>query len=551
MSYDGLFIHGLIQELNACLAGGRISKLQQPYDQEILLTVRSNRKNYKLLLAATPQAPRVQLTNHQYSVPDTPPNFCMFLRKHIDGGKIINFSQYENDRIIIISIESKNELGISEPYKLIIEVMGRRSNILVLNQDGKIADLITKIDISQNRFRTLLPGATYHLPPQGDKVNPFSINPNEYDLKADAKEIQKTFMGFGKDSAIELAQRLTESQDKSATFTAFLNAFDQSQPTLSQNDGQVTATAFPYQSLGGKQSSYETFTQLLDDYYEKKALFSRVNQVSEQISQVVAQRIKHNQRKLANLKQDMEKSKQAEDYQLKGEILTTYLFQVEKGMSSIQLPNYYDNNKPIEIALDPLLEPSQNAQKYFQRYRKLDTAKRHIKEQSQIAQAELDYLESVQDQIEIAEPNELEDIRQELIREGYIKQQKHNHHKRKKPLKPRQYQTSLGNTILVGRNNTQNDELTTRRANKNHYWFHVKDIPGSHVILETDQPSDEEIIEAATYAAYFSKYRQANNVPVDYTQVKHVKKPNGAKPGFVNYFEQKTVFVSPDAHLQA
>lgn len=550
MSFDGMFTHALIKELNTTFAGGRIHKIQQPYEMELVLTIRANRKNHKLLISAHPSFGRIQVTEQAYNNPETPPNFTMVLRKYVEGNIIDSIEQYDNDRIIIFNLTRRDELGDNSQQQLIVEIMGRHSNIFLLDKDKKIIDAIKHVPMYQNTFRTILPGATYQLPPIQNQVNPFKVGENFESDKSlmTAKFLQSQLMGLGRDSAIELASLIEKDQRKPyQVIQDFCADFENPNPTLVVQDDKQHFLVFPYTTISGEESHYDDLSALLTAYYAKKSKHDYVRQVGNAIIQVVEKNLTHQHKRLANLNQDMEKSSKADTFQLKGELLTTFLYQIEKGQTEVTLANYYDNDQPITISLDPALTPSQNAQKYYHKYNKLRNAINHIEKQKVVAEAEIQYLESIQTQLNFAEPNELADIRDELIDQGYLKKQKQDKKKRSNnaSAKPREYKTVEGNRILVGRNNKQNDQLTMRQANKNHFWFHTKDIPGSHVILETDEPSEAEIIQAAELAAAFSKYSQSNNVPVDYTQVKHVKKPNGSKPGFVNYFEQKTIFVTP------
>ena len=550
MSFDGMFTHALINELNTTFVGGRIHKIQQPYDMELVLTIRANRKNHKLLISAHPSFGRIQVTEQAYNNPETPPNFTMVLRKYVEGNIIDSIEQYDNDRIIIFNLTRRDELGDASQQQLIVEIMGRHSNIFLLDKDKKIIDAIKHVPMYQNTFRTILPGATYQLPPIQNQVNPFKVGENFESDKSlmTAKFLQSQLMGLGRDSAIELASLIEKDSRKPyQVIQDFCADFENPNPTLVVQDDKQHFLVFPYTTISGEESHYDDLSALLTAYYAKKSKHDYVRQVGNAIIQVVEKNLTHQHKRLANLNQDMEKSSKADTFQLKGELLTTFLYQIEKGQTEVTLANYYDNDQPITISLDPALTPSQNAQKYYHKYNKLRNAINHIEKQKVVAEAEIQYLESIQTQLNFAEPNELADIRDELIDQGYLKKQKQDKKKRSNnaSAKPREYKTVEGNRILVGRNNKQNDQLTMRQANKNHFWFHTKDIPGSHVILETDEPSEAEIIQAAELAAAFSKYSQSNNVPVDYTQVKHVKKPNGSKPGFVNYFEQKTIFVTP------
>ncbi|MDK8501463.1 NFACT RNA binding domain-containing protein [Aerococcus sp. UMB1112A] len=550
MSFDGMFTHSMTHELKDTLTQGKINKIQQPSDYEVLLTIRKQGQNHKLLLSAHPDFARAQLSQVDYPMPDTPPNFCMVLRKYLKGALVIAVDQYENDRVIRLELLRTDEIGDQQKLTLVVEMMGRHSNIILVDHQGQILDVIKRVPLYQNRYRTLLPGASYQLPPYQNKANPFKIGSDwqpTSQQNLSRQVLQQELMGLGRESADEIIFRAQSNPDKALgqIIQEFCQAFDQPQPCLTGTDKKLEFTAFPYLSLTGDKETYASLGQLLDVYYARHTERQQVQEIGQQIDQVTQRELKHQRKKQKNLRKDLEKSQKADHYQLLGELLTSNLYQLQGNQASVELPNYYDDNRLVHIPLKAELSPAENAQAYYQKYNKLTKSRSHIQEQLAKSQEEIDYLESIQAQIEWSNPKELELIREELKEEGYIKDRKKKTHKRIKPLKPRQFTSPSGYTIKVGRNNKQNDQLTMRQANKNHYWFHVKDVPGSHVILETDQASDDDILEAASIAAHYSKSRHSNNVPVDYTQVKDVKKPNGAKPGFVNYFNQKTVFVKP------
>ncbi|AMB98533.1 fibronectin-binding protein [Aerococcus urinaehominis] len=551
MSFDGMFTHAMVGELKATFQGARIHKIQQPYDLSIVLSIRAQRKNHKLLISAHPSFARIQVTEESYSNPQTPPNFCMVLRKYIEGAIIQDIRQYKNDRIIIFDLIHRSEVGDEAKRQLVVELMGRHSNLILVDNQEKILDTIKHVPPYQNTYRTLLPNANYILPPQGDKLNPFDFDADQIqDWPQTSQAIQSLFMGFGRDSANELLYRI-QNQTKQApaqVVQAFCQEFepDHYQATLIVGENKVNFLACDYHTLTGERSQYETLSKLLDVYYLEKSRQDWLNQVANSLIQTVNRNLDRNRKKLANLADDEKQAQGADDFRIKGELLTAYLYQLEKGQDQVTLANFYDQDQLLTIKLDPAKTPSENAQWYFKRYNKLNDAHQYIAQQSQQAQAEIDYLESVMTAIELSDAKELEDIRAELVDQGYLRRQGKNPKKHKSQAKTIQVESVAGNTIYIGRNNQMNDQLTMRQAHKDHYWFHTKDIPGSHVILATANPSTDEIIQAAKLAAAHSKYRHSANVPVDYTQVKHVKKPNGAKPGFVNYFDQQTVFVTPD-----
>lgn len=562
MSFDGVFTHLIIEELNQHLIGGRINKIHQPYENEIILSIRSQGKNHKLLLSAHPSYARIQLTAVQYANPATPPNFIMMLRKYLDGAILESINQIANDRIVHLHFTKRDELGDLQDIVLILEIMGRHSTIVLVNKaTNKILDVIKHVGSSQNSYRTLLPGVDYIEPPKQDRPSPFAISDQELfallsqTKQIDAKYLQQHFQGFGQDTATELAFRLNQKpNEKLKTWHQFFAELDQQlQPTLIQKEGKEYFTPIAYTYYLQQAEKEQVFTNLnalLEAYYLDKAERDRAKQQGNELIKKVENERKRNVLKLEKRQRTLQESENAESYRQKGELLTTYLSMVPRGENEVTLDNYYDENRPLTIRLNPALSPSQNAQKYFQRYQKLKNAVKLIDEQIDEAKAEIDYLDSVLAQLEIASAMDMEVIREELVAQGYLKnRQTKQQRKINKPSKPEVYFSSQGTEILVGKNNLQNDQLTLKTAKKTDYWFHTKDIPGSHVILKTANPTEEELLEAAELAAYFSKYRFSAQVPVDYVQVKYIKKPNGAKPGFVIYTNQKTLFVTPDATI--
>jgi predicted ribosome quality control (RQC) complex YloA/Tae2 family protein len=559
MSFDGLFTHALVHELNQELKGGRVSKIQQPYENEIILRIRSNRKNVQLLLSAHPQYARVQLTTIPFENPTQPPQFCMMMRKHLDGAIVEEITQVENDRVIEFTFKSRDELGDTHHVVLIAELMGRHSNILLVNkQEEKIYDTIRHISPSQNSYRTLLPGAPYIPAPTQEKVNPFKFDqPLRIEggkTKEKVTSIQQLFQGFGRDSAQELVYQLDRHKDDapSVVFQKFLDPYKKNQyaPTLTKKERKESFTAIDYMVLEGSKESFSTLSELLDRYYRNKAERDRTQQQANDLFSIIKNELDRNKKKLIKMQKELDQTAFADEFRVKGEVLTAYLHEVQKGQKTISLHNFYEDNAFIEIELDPQKSPSENAQYYFSRYQKLKNRKKHLTTQLKRTKEEIQYLESVLHQLEIAAPSDIFDIREELQQEGYLKKKKQKGKaKTRKQSKPEQFEASDGTLILVGRNNLQNDQLTMRTANKNEWWLHAKDIPGSHVIIRSENPSEETLEQAANLAAYYSKYRQSASVPVDAVQVKHIKKPNGAKPGYVIYEGQTTYFVTPTETL--
>ena len=557
MSFDGVFTHAMVNELRETLLSGRISKIHQPYENEIVLVIRSRGKNHRLLLSAHPSYARVQITQIDYQNPDNPPNFVMMLRKYLDGAILESIEQIENDRVIHFHFAKRNELGDLQNIILIVELMGRHSTIVLVNQEtGKILDAIKHIGSSQNTYRSLLPGVEYIAPPKQEVLNPFSSDKEKIfqrlsQTELEPKAIQHQFQGIGFDTAQELTKRLLERpNEKMVVWHEFFSSIiNHPVPTFYETTNKDFFTPIVYQVFSEQASAvttYPTLSQLLDSYYHEKAEKDRAKQQGGELIRKIENELKRNKNKLKKREQTLKESENAENYRRDGELLTTFLTQVPRGAKEVVLPNYYEEDRPIKIALDPALTPNQNAQKYFHRYQKLKNAVKLIGEQIQEAKDEIQYLESVLSQLEIAGPMDIEAIKEELTVEGYLKKKTQKKQKKKKPSQPDQYFSSDGTLILVGKNNLQNDQLTMKTAKKTDYWLHAKNIPGSHVIIKSDQPSDETITEAAELAAYFSKYRYSAQVPVDLVQVKHIRKPNGAKPGYVIYENQKTVIVTPE-----
>lgn len=549
MTFDGLFTHAMIHELNQTLQNGRVTKISQPYPNEVILTIRANRTNYPVLLSANPRYARFQITQIPYTNPAVPTNFTMMLRKYLEGAKLLKIKQLDNDRVVYFEFLTRNELGDKLPLLLSAEIMGRYSNVILINQStNKIIDTIKHVGMDQNRYRTLLPGATYRQPPTQNKENPFEQDSNTFEeliqkypnREVLADNLLKQYQGISKDNALALADKLHSSNNFVQAFNDFLAMTEDPIPTMNGNNFSIFAD-------NPNDKKFTTLSEMLDVFYHTKANRDRVQQQGGQLLHVIRKNLQRNKKKLKKLSNELKATENADEYRIKGEVLTTYLYQIKRGMTKITLPNFYDNNKEITISLSNQLSPSQNAQKYFKKYQKLKNAVTFVNEQIELTKKEVAYLEEIQTQIELATPADLNDIKTELQQEGYIKkkQQKSKHSSRVKINKPESFIASDGTEILVGKNNLQNEKLTLHTAKKADIWLHAKNIPGSHVIIKSNNPSDETLFEAAMLAAYFSKFRSSANVPIDYVQVKNIRKPNGSKPGFVIYEGQKTLTVTP------
>lgn len=539
MSFDGFFLHHLTKELQEELLYGRIQKVNQPFERELVLTIRNNRKNYKLLLSAHPVFGRVQITTADFQNPQTPNTFTMIMRKYLQGAVIESITQIENDRILEIAFSNKNEIGDNIKVTLVVEIMGKHSNIILIDKaESKIIESIKHIGFSQNSYRTILPGSTYLAPPKTEAKNPFTVSDEKLfellqteDLAP--RNLQKLFQGLGRDTAENLAAQL--SNDKLKQFRAFFAR--PCQPNMT--DKSFAAVLF---DKNDKQ--FDSLSELLDVFYQDKAERDRVNQQSSDLIHRVQTELDKNIKKLGKQEKELLATENAEEFRQKGELLTTYLTLVPNNQDQVELDNYYTNEK-IVIALDKSLTPNQNAQRYFKKYQKLKEAVKHLTGLIQETKDTITYLESVETALNHASISDIEDIREELVETGFVKRRtRDKRHKRKKP---EQYLASDGKTIImVGRNNLQNDELTFKMAKKGELWFHAKDIPGSHVLIKDNlNPSDEVKTDAAELAAYYSKARLSNLVQVDMIEAKKLNKPTGGKPGFVTYTGQKTLRVTP------
>ena len=541
MSFDGFFLHHMVEELRRELVNGRIQKINQPFEQELVLQIRSNRQSHRLLLSAHPVFGRIQLTQTTFENPAQPSTFIMVLRKYLQGALIESIEQVENDRIVEMIVSNKNEIGDHIQATLIIEIMGKHSNILLVDKSShKILEVIKHVGFSQNSYRTLLPGSTYIAPPSTESLNPFTIKDEKlFEIlqtqETTAKNLQSLFQGLGRDTANELENILVS--DKLSTFRNFFN--QETQPRLTE----TSFSPVPFANQVGEP--FTSLSDLLDTYYKDKAERDRVKQQASELIRRVENELQKNRHKLKKQEKELLATDNAEEFRQKGELLTTFLHQVPNDQDQVILDNYY-TNQPITIALDKALTPNQNAQRYFKRYQKLKEAVKYLTDLIEETKATIIYLESVETVLNQAGLEEIAEIREELIQTGFIRRRQREKIQKRK--KPEQYLASDGKTIIyVGRNNLQNEELTFKMARKEELWFHAKDIPGSHVVISGNlDPSDEVKTDAAELAAYFSQGRLSNLVQVDMIEVKKLNKPTGGKPGFVTYTGQKTLRVTPD-----
>ena len=583
MALDGLVIHSIVDELHKKLLGGKIDKVYQPENDEVVLHIRNNKENFKLVLSCSASNPRVYLaSDYKKENPINAPMFCMLFRKYIQGGNIVNVSQVDFERIIKISVESFDELKEKTTKDIIIEIMGRHSNIILTHSsNNKIIDSAKRIPPSVSRVRQILPGQTYVLPPKQDKLNP--INEISLNTFVDTlssfdgpifKAIYSKFLGISSVIAKEICFRANidenllvseiSSDDISKIYREFHNLFKYIKDNV-YNPCMVIDTSIDKVldfscinlSLFSNLSiiNDDSISKILENYYATKDIKDRIHQRSSDLRKSISIKLDRLYNKLNKQEKELIESENADIYKIKGELITSYIYMIEKGMESVEVANFYDPEyKNIKISLNTNFTPSENAQKYFKKYNKLKTAKKEITSQMEITKEEIDYLENIMLSIENCENlAELMDIREELGKVGYLRSKNNSKKETKLTTKPHEFVSSNGFKILVGKNNKQNDHLTLKVASNEDIWMHTKNIPGSHVIIKTEgkEVPDETIFEGAMLAAFFSKSKMSSQVPVDYTKKKNVKKPNGAKPGMVIYDTNNTIYVTPTEELVA
>lgn len=559
MAFDGIVTRAMIRELNGKILYGKIEKVYQPEADELVFHIHTKNGNLKLLASAGSAHARLGFITENPVNPPAPLAFCMLLRKHLQGGRITQISQKDSERIIEISLETLNELGFTMSKKLIFEIMGKHSNITLVDiASGKIIDSIKRVSFDVNRVRQILPGMIYEYPPEQDKI-PFSeITAKQLvALPADGKSILRAAGGISPAFAEELALR--GGKARSEYLSSVLEAIDTgdfgesggARVYVDGNGVPVDFYAFPLSQLEESCEilTFDSLSQAMEFYFGKKASSNQGRQKSHDLIKSVNAQLDKMYLKKKRLSEDLLRAENSEDLRLFGELLTANLHLVAPGAKSVEVTNYYDGSK-VSIPLDVKLSPSKNAQRYFKKYGKAKTA---IKEkQIQLAEndEEIKYLESVLSFLENTEDvAEIESLRAELVETGYVRRRKQAGGFKEKKYKPAPYRYTLSNGmgVLVGRNNKENDYLTFKLAGNKDLWLHTKDIPGSHVIVESAGAELDEasIWEAAAIAAYHSKARTSENVPVDYVPIKFVKKPSGAKPGMVIFTNNRTVYVTP------
>ncbi|MED0669245.1 Rqc2 family fibronectin-binding protein [Aneurinibacillus aneurinilyticus] len=564
MAFDGIVTHAVTHELNERLASGRIMKIHQPTDTDIVMQIRTRNGNVRLLLSASLSFPRMHITNENYRNPLEAPMFCMLLRKYCEGAIIDGIHQIDMERIIHLDIRGRDELGDARTKRIVLEIMGRHSNLILMDpQSGMIHDGLHHVTPAVSRYRTVLPGRPYVAPPPQRKINPLVATKDDFIRRIRfnegkiAKQIVGAFDGISPLIADEIMYRAgLPTQD--SLWRAFAEITDLVKqqtytPTFARTEHKEYFSAIPLTHLAhAVTETFTTISECLEAFYHGKAERDAVKQRMHDLARLVINERNKNEKKIEKLLETKQKAEDASKYQIYGELLTANLYQITRGQPEANVINYYEEEAPLlSIPLDPALTPSENAQAYFKRYTKAKNSRAFVDNQIAGAKEEILYLDTVLQQIENAGLADIEDIREELAEQGYLRarpSQGKKGNKQKNPTLER-YTSSEGVTIYVGKNNKQNDYLTNRLANPDDTWLHTKDIPGSHVIIRGTEFGETTLMEAANLATYYSKARQSSQVPVDYTLVRHVRKPKGAKPGFVIYEQQKTQFVTPNDEI--
>ncbi|MBR3780374.1 MAG: NFACT family protein [Clostridia bacterium] len=577
MPLDGITINLLKKELSDCIIGSRIEKIHQPSKDELVFHLRSREGAYRLLISASANSPRIHLTANAPENPATPPMLCMLFRKHLTGAVITGIRQLGLDRVVFLDLAGTNEIGDAVTFTLCIEIMAKHSNIILINSEGNIVDAVKRVDFTQSSVRQILPMFKYEYPPRQGKANLTEIEPETAvnliknctgkrlsgavleTLEGVSPLISREIASFtcGGDIAVTEINELYEQR--------LLRKLTEIKETLVSGNGTPTMlmreSVKPYDftftditqyGFAVSAKTFESFSQLLDDFYYEKDRFERTKQRSQTLLKLLSNMSARAARKLQSRQAELEACADKDSLRINAELILANQYRLEKGSLFYDLENFYNNNEPIRIPADPALSPSANAQKYFKEYRKSKTAEQMLGELIEQSEQELAYLESVIDSVNRADGyTELAEIRNELYEQGYLKKAKNDKTKKMKPMPPMEYVSDDGYTILVGRNNVQNDLLTFKTAAKDDSWFHTQKIPGSHVVVIGNGDIIPELTcrQAAILAAYHSGGRESSQVAVDYTEVRSLKKPVGAKPGKVIYHTYNTMWVTPDREL--
>lgn len=571
MALDGITIAGLVQELDKALTGGKINKIAQPEPDELILTIKNQRTQYRLYISASASLPLIYLTDTNKPSPLTAPNFCMLLRKHIGSGKIISVTQPSLERVICFEIDHLNELGDLCRKKLMVEIMGKHSNIIFCDDQLKIIDSIKHVPAHVSSVREVLPGRMYFIPETQEKKNPKEATMDEFTESisgkpmAVAKAISASYTGISYGMAEEIAYRASidggqpvdalsdvEKQHLAGTFLRLMDDINlgQFQPNIVFNDGEPIdfSSVSMMRYANYTEESFESISKVLEQYYAQKNVITRIRQKSTDLRKIVQTALERNVKKYDLQLKQMADTEKKEKYRIYGELINTYGYSVPAGEKSFEALNYY-TNEIITIPLDPTMSTTDNAKKYFEKYNKLKRTAEALEKYLEETKSNIEHLESISTALDIAlKEEDLVQVKEELIQYGYMKRKNTGGKKAKITSKPFHYVSCDGYDMYVGKNNYQNEELTFHFANGDDWWFHAKGQPGSHVIVKCkgEEMPDRTFEEAGKLAAYYSKGRHAPKVEIDYIQKKHVKKPNGAKPGFVVYYTNYSLLIDPD-----
>lgn len=548
MALDGIFLHHIKNEISAFAVGARVEKIHQPSKEELVFSLRSREGAKKMLVSARADSARIHFTEFPPENPAKPPMLCMLFRKHLLSAKITDIEQDGLERILTIGFDSTNELGDPVHFSLIVEIMGRYSNVILVDENGIVVDALKRVDEEKSQVRTILPGEKYVSPPAQDKMNIF--DDDETLIENRIRESRKTMPKAFQDAVMGVSPIVCREYENGAPLSVIKQYAKNPEFSVVVTDKPFDFAFMSINQYGSLASlkEFDSPSALLDYFFYEKVRIDRIRQRSAELFKTLQNLQERAVRKAANREKELEECKDKETYRIFGDLIISNQYALKKGAPYYDLQNYYDENKTVRIPADVTLSPAQNAQKYYKEYRKKQIAETKLTDFIAQARQEAEYLDSVIDSLSRAETDsEISAIRTELAETGFLKRKSFKS-KNEKALKPMEYESTEGFKIFVGRNNVMNDKLTLKTAKNYDLWFHVKDTAGSHVVVQNDgrEFTDKVIREAALLASYNSKAGHSSNVPVDYTIIKNVKKPAGAKPGMVIYDDYKTEFVTPN-----
>lgn len=565
MTLDGITLFCAANELNESITGARIDKIFMPAKDELDILIRVKNENKRIKISANPNLFRLHLTRHASKNPDTPPSFCMFLRKYLTNATVENIHMDGLERAVFINILTRDEMGVLKPLKLILELMGKHSNIILTDSNNKVMECLKHVGLDVSRLRQILPSITYS-PPPGSKLNPLLMGKEEIEKILQNKgqkemhnHLSAVLQGLSAPTVQEMLAYISENYGSSVSDTAAgladvfckIKSGDIAPHIAADSEtGKEFFSMLPY---GDVKKRFSTVNELLDTYYFEQCNFERMQKQKDALSKLLKKHIDKREKRLQIQQETLEEAKQAEEYRKKGDLITANIYRLKKGIPFFEAADYYDENNTITINLDTRLSPSANAQKYYKRYNKLKSAANITKEQMEENSKELSFLYSEQISLQNCETDlEMEEILYELIKTGYYTEKKGQKIKQKEEASsPHAFLSSDGIEIYAGKNNRQNDLLTIKYAGLNDLWLHIKDFAGAHVIIKSGGKDIPEctLKEAAAIAAYLSRAKGSDKIPVDYTQRKNVKKPSGAKPGMVIYESYRTILIKPDEEV--